>query len=196
MRGWITGFEEDFVAGWGRPVRIENEPELSLMGRYVRFQGNLDPGDNPAYVGGYDAMIINIWSQDNSSMSDPLFSGDPKTSILRFEVNVLEAWSAGPIIAMFDGAGTNESMWWADGTQPRGFWVPWLETGSYKGDGWETVSIPLSEMKFSGNGTDVGVSSTFGELGIGIHNRGMAAYGGTACSPVILIDNVRVVPGD
>ena len=199
-RGWITGFEDDenggtgFVAGWGRPKRIEEDPELSLMGKYAVFKGDLDPGDNPRFVGAYDDMIINIWSQENSGISNPMFSSDPKTSTLKFEINVIEAWSAAPMIFMFDAAGTNEDWCWADGTKPRAFWVPWLSNGSYTTDGWETVAVPLSEFKYNGDGVELPLSASYGQLGIGVHNRGMAAYGGTACSPVILIDNIRVVP--
>ena len=199
-RGWITGFEDDenggtgFVAGWGRPKRIEADPEYALMGKYVRFAGNLDPGDNPGWVGGYDDMIINIWSNDNSGISNPMFSSDPATSTLKFEVNVLQAWSAAPMMFYFDHADGYESGWWADGTQPRAFWVPWQFSGPFTTDGWITVAIPLSEFKYNGSGAEVPVSTSFGNLGIGVHNRGMADYGGTACSPVILIDNIRVVP--
>ena len=198
-RGWITGFEDNenggtgFVAGWGRPKRIEEDPVYALMGKYVRFEGELDPAGNPGWVGAYDDMIINIWSHDNSGIPDPMFSSDPLTSTLKFEINVLQAWSAAPMIFFFD-IGGDEAGWWADGTQPRAFWVPWLTSGSYVSEGWETVSIPLSEFIYNGSGAVVPASSQFGRLGIGVHNRGMDDYGGTACSPVILIDNIRVIP--
>ena len=206
MRGWITGFEpgEFDSGGWGRPTadQIQADPELALMGRYLRFEGNLAPtGSGQGNNQGYDqGMIANLWSSINSNLNDPLFTSDPINSILRFEAYVMTPWSALPMIFMFDEAGTDENWLWADGSnppRPRGFWVPWLETGSYVGAGWETVSIPLSEMKYSATGAEIAVSESFGQLGFAIHNRGTVMYDGTApCSPVILIDNIRVVPGN
>ena len=204
-RGWITGFEDSenggtgFVAGWGRPTRIENDPALSLMGKYVKLTAPLDPGSNPSFISGGNDMTINIWSRDNTSnpnsgIPNPMFPSDPKTSTLKFEVNVIQAWSSCPMIFAFDNANGNENYLWADGTQPRGFWVPWLLSGSYISDGWETVAIPLSEMIYNGSRVAVPAATEFGQLGISIHNRGYASYGGTACTPVILVDNIRVVP--
>jgi len=202
LRGLITGFEEGQFneGGWGRPTpaQLQEDPEFVLMGRYLRFEGTLTGGGD-GFDGnqGYNAgMIANLWSSSNSNLSDPLFSSDPLTSILKFEAYVVTPWSASPLIVMFDAAGTDESWCWADENGPRGFWVPWLATGSYVGAGWETVSIPLADCKYSGNGTDIGASKAFGQLGIAVHNRGMATYAGTACSPVILIDNIRVIPGE
>ncbi len=201
-RGLITGFEEGIEGGWGRPAvaQFQEDPKYAITGKYLVFQGNLDPSGNPAYVTGYDeGMIANIW-QGGYAKTDPLFDSDPAKSILRFEAYVVEPWSAGPMVFGFDAAGTNETFVWADGDNPhlpRGFWVPWLETGSYKGTGWETVSIPIADCKWGGDGVeDLGMPKSFGQLCITIHNRGAEMYGGTPCSPVILLDNIRVVPGE
>ena len=201
-RGLITGFEEGVAGGWDRPklTQFEEDPQYSISGKYLVFKGALDPGSDPRFVTGYDAgMIANIW-QGGLGKTDPLFASDPATSILRLEVYVVDTWSAGPMIFGFSAAGSNEEIVWADGDNPhlpRGFWVPWLETGSYKGTGWETVSIPIADCKWGGDGVeDLGISKAFGQLCIAIHNRGVELYGGTACNPTILIDNVRVVPGN
>ena len=198
-RGWITGFEEGFVGGWGRPdpSKIQDDPELALTGNYVRIEGTTI-GIDGAWVGG--SIIINIWGEDNGVPSGNLFPSDPATSTLKFEVNVLEPWSSGPMILSFFQQGENENYLWSDGTPdgggaPRGVWVPWLASGSYVSDGWETVSIPLSEFKYNGAGAEVPLSAHYGSLGIAIHNRGNDAWIGTAEStPVILMDNIRVIP--
>jgi hypothetical protein len=202
-RGWITGFEEEYVAGWGRPTHIENDPELSLMGNYVKLGGALS-GVNGWTSGGND-FTINIWGEDNGVPTGNLFPSDPATSVLKFEVNVLEPWNALPMIFCFYEQGGQEGYLWNDGTKdgggaPRGAWIPWMGQGSYITEGWETISIPLADFKYNGAGAVIPLSTAYGSLGISVHNRGAdGAEGrpdwiGTDCNPVILIDNIRVVP--
>lgn len=198
-RGWITGFEEGFVGGWGRPDEsmIQSDPDLAIDGNYVRIEG-ATVGVGGAWEGG--SIIINIWGEDNGVPTGNLFPSDPETSTLKFEVNVLEPWSAGPMIFSFFEQGRFEDYLWEDGTpdgggMPRGAWVPWKDSGSYTTDGWVTVSIPLSEFKYNGYGVEIPYSSHYGALGIAIHNRGNDDWIGTAeCTPVILLDNIRVIP--
>ncbi|GHT00414.1 hypothetical protein FACS189421_12470 [Bacteroidia bacterium] len=194
-RGFITGFEEGFVGGWGRPdaSKIQNDPALAVTGNYVRIDGTTITLDGDGWVGG--SIIINIWGEDNGVPTGNLFPSDPATSTLKFDVNVLQAWSAGPMIFCFEAQGQQENYLWADGTQPRGVWVPWLSSGSYVSDGWETVSIPLKDFKYNGAGEEIPLATSYGSLGIAIHNRGNKEWIGTAeCTPVILIDNIRVIP--
>jgi hypothetical protein len=195
-RGLLTGFEEGFVGGWGRPAtsRIQNEPALALTGNYCRLDGKeIAPG---AWVsGGEDNFTINFWGEDNGVPTGNLFSGDPATSTFKFDVNVLESWSALPMIFCFFGQGEAQNYLWADGTQPRAYWVPWKGSGSYVSDGWETISIPLADFKYNGSGAVVPLATSYGAFGLSIHNRGNDAYSGEAdCNPVILIDNIRVIP--
>lgn len=205
-RGLITSFEASenggtgYVPGWGRPDPSQIiEDEYSITGKYVRMAGSISPADDKdGWASGGNNFTINIWSCDNdqnpnSGIPNPMITGDLSTLILKCEVNVLETWSASPMIFAFAAATDNEGWLWADGTQPRAFWAPWTSTGSYVSDGWETVSIPLSTMKFNGSGEDVGLPTGLGQLGISVHNRGGSSYIGTPCSPVILIDNIRVV---
>ncbi|MDR1764120.1 MAG: glycan-binding surface protein [Dysgonamonadaceae bacterium] len=201
-RGWITGFEPGFVGGWGRPAesQFKSDPAYAIKGRYCELSGTV--GISGSWVGGIATLYANVWGEDNGVPAGNLFPSDPETSILKMEVNVLTPWSAGPMIFCFFAQGGYENWLWADGTaagggQPRGYWVPWLETGSYVSDGWITISVPLKDCKYNGFGTAIDISTAYGALGFGIHNRGNDAYVGTAeCSPVILVDNIRVVPGE
>ena len=198
-RGMFGSFEEGFVPGWGRPTHIENDPLLSINGNYVRLEGNIAAGE---WVSGGNDMTINIWGEDNGVPTGNLFPSDPATSTLKLEVNVLEPWNAVPMIFTFYAQGGQEGYLWNDGNsagggQPRGVWVPWLGSGSYTGDGWETISIPLSRMNLNGYGVEVPLSTAFGGFGLSIHNRGSAAWAGAAgneCRPRILVDNIRVIP--
>ncbi|MDR2806399.1 MAG: glycan-binding surface protein [Dysgonamonadaceae bacterium] len=200
-RGLLTGFEEGFVGGWGRPsaARIQNDPALALTGNYCRLDGKqIDPG--PWSSGGEDNYTINFWGEDNGVPTGNFFSSDPATSTLKFEVNVLEPWTALPMIICFFKQGGLQDYLWADGTsagggQPRAIWAPWKGSGSYVSDGWETVSIPLADFKYNGYGVEVPLTTAYGALGLSIHNRGSEYYAGeAACNPVILIDNIRVIP--
>jgi hypothetical protein len=197
-RGLITGFEDGFAGGWGRPTQIEEDPEYARWGKYVKLSGDLAAGD---WTAGGNSYTINIWGEDNGVPTGNLFTADPATAILKFEANVLEAWSALPMIFCFYAQGGQEGYLWNDGSAdgggaPRGVWAPWMETGAYTSGGWETVAIPLSSFKYNGAGAEVPLPTAFGALGISVHNRGNAAWSGADCSPVILVDNIRVVPGE
>ena len=78
---------------------------------------------------------------------------------------------------------------------PRGLWIPWKETGSYTTGGkWTTVAVNLSDFNKTHEGTpcDVALDAKhFTGLTFFVWHGGVA---GTDGSPVIAIDNIRVVP--
>lgn len=78
---------------------------------------------------------------------------------------------------------------------PRALFRPWTATGSYDtGDKWVTVTVPYSEFIYNSDGTvntfDI-KPETFTSLTIFVWSGGVT---GTACNPVIKIDNIRAVP--
>jgi len=89
--------------------------------------------------------------------------------------------------------GTNGYI--ADGVTPRGLWIPWKDSGSYKTDGWETVTIPLTQFKYAQDGKALAMASAgkYGGLTFFVYNGGVD---GKACTPDICIDNIRVVPSN
>ena len=193
-RGILFNFDDHpMVPGWGRPTLIETGPD-ALSGNYMKLRGEVKAGlwQSPS-----ENFQCNFWGEDNGVPAGNLFPGDPATSIFKFEVNVLEAWSALPMNIFFGPQGSLESSLWDDSV-PRAQWIPWKATGgSYKTDGWVTVSIPIADFKLSGSGADLKmIPSHYGSLNMYIYNRGRADAVGTDCNPVILIDNVRVVPGE
>lgn len=200
-RGMITTFDDDYpiVAGWGRPNagQIQNDPELALVGNYLRWDGEIT--DPTAWNGGYDApksWVLNYWGEENGTPSGNLFSSDPATSTLKFEVNVLQAWSAYPIGFLFYSQGDSENKIWDDG-YPRGLWRPWYSSNGtispYTTEGWITVSIPLKDFNLNTKGevATPDFPTAFGGLTIVAKAAG---HPGEACNPVILIDNIRVIP--
>ncbi len=107
-----------------------------------------------------------------------------------------EAWSANALQMIFtphSTSGTNGYI--ADGATPRGLWYPWRASGSYQTEGWVTVSFPLKDFKYDHTGKEIGAASpgNFGGLTFFVFHGGEE---GTACSPKICIDNIRVVPAE
>jgi len=78
---------------------------------------------------------------------------------------------------------------------PRGIYRPWETTGSYDtGDQWVTVTIPISTFKYGmdgGSATGSLSAKDFTSLTIFIVGGGIK---GTACQPIIKVDNIRAVP--
>ena len=79
---------------------------------------------------------------------------------------------------------------------PRAIYRPWESTGSYDTDDkWVTVTIPISDFRYGiDGGTATGPrlsASDFTSLTIFVVSGGIK---GTACQPIIKIDNIRAVP--
>jgi hypothetical protein len=81
-------------------------------------------------------------------------------------------------------------------TLPRALYRPWTATGSYDTDGkWVTVTLPLKSSFIYGYDGSVSSgtlsASDFTSLVIFIVGGGIS---GTECTPLIKIDNIRLVP--
>jgi len=115
--------------------------------------------------------------------------------VFKFEINILTPWSCKAMQIVFtswDTQGTNS--YYGDASYPRGLWMPWTATGSYQTDGWITVSIPMSNFKYAGDGKGLDKpngAGFYGGLSMFVWHGGIL---GTACSTEMWIDNIRVVP--
>jgi hypothetical protein len=197
---YITGFEPTenggtgFVGGWGRPdaSELQNDPALAISGTYVRKEYNVE--NTTSWSTNWN---VNIWgaADANSGIPDPMFSFDPAVSALKFDMNVLQAWSAVPLCFFFTPAGDAENCLWDQaGGHPRAFYAPWQAAGPYVTDGWETVTIPLVDFKYANNGEPIALTTAYSNLCITLHNFGAEAYaGGAPCTPIMLFDNIRIV---
>lgn len=194
-RGMILDWDNlDAAGGWRAGVIRNNDPVEPIAGNYVHFSGDI-PGDLSDW--NEDGFSFNLWGSANGRPEGDLFDIDPAKALLKFEVNVSQAWSANALQMIFtpwEMQGTNDFI--AKDPVPRGLWYPWLETGSYQTDGWVTVSFPLSDFKYDQTGKELenGLSKgDFGGLTFFVYHGGIA---GKACSPQISIDNIRVVPAE
>ncbi len=177
--------------GWRAGVY---ESEGGISDNYVKFTGDI-PGDLSDW--NEDAFSFNYWPTSTARTDDDdqiLWNGDLADAVLKFEVNVTSEWSGNALQMIFTGpdvAATNSFI--ANGS-PRGLWRPWETEGNYVTDGWITVSFNLTDFKYTHegeiSGTDFDKSFLSG-LTLFVYNGGIE---GTACSPTILIDNIRVVP--
>lgn len=182
--------------GWRSGVLSNSDPVAGITGNYVRFSGNMTA--DPSATWNEDAFSFNLWGSANGRPEGDLFDIDPSSALLKFEINVSSAWKSGALQMIFTPwatSGTNGYL--ADGSTPRGLWIPWKESGSYMTDGWETVSLPLKDFKYNHEGTALNLASTgnWGGLTFFLWHGGAQAQG-EDCSPTLCIDNIRVVPAE
>lgn len=155
---------------------------------------------------------------DGRRLCDILDFSDFSNMTLKFEINIdpAHAWTGCPMQIIFSdvtlvsngeagvediygnilGGCNNTYFNNADVSLPRYLWRPWAATGSYDTGGkWQTVSFPLSAFTMFWDGTAAGGTLTpesFANLELFF--AGGSASEGTPCSPVVKIDNIRVVP--
>ena len=182
--------------GWHAPT-IGTLPEVTpIDNNYLIFQGNLDNGT-------WDDSHFAFEYWPNGDNTTPYLNTltdfeDLSNLQFKFEVNVPDAWSACAMQIMLttnnevSGANQNNSFFQNE-TFPRALWIPWQSSGSYTTDGWTTVTIPLSEFRFGSSGTAINALSATDITGLTIFVYG-GGVTGTACTPTICIDNIRVVP--
>ena len=95
---------------------------------------------------------------------------------------------------VFNGEGTGGD--WAKGNWGRGMYRPWTETGKFDtGDKWITVTIPLTSLIYDRTGAVTNNTPSketdFASFTMFVMGGGIT---GTECSPIIKVDNIRVVP--
>ena len=193
-RGMILDWDNTNADGGWRAGKIKNSDPEGISGNYVYFTGSLD-GD-PTVDWAEDDFSFNLWGSANGRPEGDLFTSDPANSTLKFEVNVTQPWSSLALQMIFTPWSTRDTNGYiADGTTPRGLWRPWARSGSYVTDGWETVSVPLTEFKYdqAGGSLEMASKGNYGGLTFFVYNGGIP---GTACTPYICIDNIRVVPNE
>ena len=194
-RGMILDWDNlDASGGWRSGVLRNNDPVEGISGDYVYFSGEMQGEIGATW--NEDGFSFNLWGVSNGRPEGDLFDTPIEDAVMKFEINVPQAWSAGAMQMIFTPwglSGTNAYIY--DDTMPRGVWEPWTETGSYTTDGWVTVSIPLTDFKYTrfGDPLESAQKGNYGGLTFFVH-AGITP--GTTCNPQICIDNIRVVPAE
>lgn len=192
-RNIIMNFDDLTAAGGWRSGVIGNSNPEPVDGNYVRFSG--DMAGEAGATWNEDAFSFNMWPIANGRPDVPFYTGEIADAVIKFECNVVEPWTAGALQMIFTPysvTGTNNYI--GNASVPRGLWIPWKDSGSFKTEGWITVTVPLSEFKYGPEGEISGTAFTkemLRGLTFFVWNGGVA---GTDGSPHILIDNIRVVP--
>ena len=188
--------------GWrdGSKVKKE-EDENSIDGAYICFTGDMAGGVGTTWA--EDAFSFNYWPDASDKLTlrkefaDMIDEYGVNGLQLKFEVNVPSSnpWQAGGLQIIFNGNPAGDNAYFSDTNVPRGLWIPWRSTGSYDTNGkWVTVSLNLSDFNktHEGNRCDVGFDKTMLDgLTFFVWNGGVE---GKDCTPIIMIDNIRVVP--
>lgn len=185
--GWQdVPFRFDFWCGsWDSPQNITDAPGKALFNQAdfskwesmaLKFEMNI-PSSN-AWASG--AMQIAFQPIEQVTVSGNPVSG--YTTV------------GGANQDIFNGEGDPDTKWGA-GDWGRAFYRPWVAAGEYHTDGkWTTVTVPLSDLTLDKDGKPANIAPTkatdFASLTMFLLGGGT----GKECSPLLRIDNIRVVP--
>lgn len=140
-RNMITDFTTPFN-GWGKHKTKEEDGNT-----FVHFSGNTS-------VGGWneDATILYNFTSENVEYELP--EGGLNDLYLKFECRVNNKWDK---VALYirpylksEGGTTND----CGDNKPAYCWEPWKANGSYEESGWRTISIPMSNFKYTASAKD------------------------------------------
>ncbi len=184
-RNILLDFDAWLHETWTAPIAYagENPTPAPCSGNYAYFQH-----DNNGAWNWTNELTMQYWAPRGRG-NEPLANGSIHDLVFRFEANSTE-WTAvrmeiflGPFAEDHGRDRPNVAI---------ARWAPW-EDGPYLTDGWETVSIPLTEFKYNTGNDDA--DRSIQNLS-SLTNITMMIFGpadGTA--PVhVAIDNIRIVP--
>lgn len=182
----------------------------AICGNYIVFTKEFDGTPTGAWA--EDECSFDYWAGEVGSDAPPVYAFDGVANLLatnplsnlalKFEVLIPSSnpWTCVGMQLMFSSekyvsASNANNNYFSDETFPRYVWEPWVATGSYDtADKWVTVSFPLSSFNKKADGSPC--STTFNESFL--HGLSFFVWNGsqegTAGTPVIAIDNIRIAP--
>lgn len=168
----------------------------SLKGKYMMLKGQLDDNQGSEdYAGG--GFVSELWSDANGRPQKNFFTGSPDDYLFKFEANV-KVWTGAYLNICFGPWASSVSpyqnqLYWSNGNA-RGIWKPWegTSTGSFKTDGWITVTIPMADIKYNKDFAPMAFDpSKAGSLTFWM--KGPSSTKGAKSDIEIYFDNVRIV---
>ena len=170
---------------WTAP--IVNSPLPSCSGNYAFFKNNADGAWMWA-----NELTMQYWAPRGRG-NVPVATGNVTDLVLKFEANVPIEWKD-VRMEIFFGPFAEDHGRDAPGTV-FARWKPW-KNGPFKTDGWVTISIPLTEFKYSKDDADDNENGTTSISNLNsLTNITMMLFGpANGTNPVqIAVDNVRIV---
>ncbi len=179
---FIDGENAEVWNGWGLSAIKNVDP---LDGNYVALEGATGAWAWP----GNNIQLFYV----NPTAAPLVSEGDVADYALRFECRSYE-WHDTPMLLWFDNGNPAHGV---DSDYAQYHWRPFLTAAdtNYVTDGWETVTMPLSEFIYSKDETDS--SRSIGSLSE-LVNFNIMFFGATSTDTTdfdlnINIDNVRLV---
>jgi len=189
-RNILLDFDTKVHETWtARIAHVTDNPSpVPVAGDYAYFQN-----DNFGAWQWVNEMTMQYWAPRGRGKI-PVATGNINDLVFKFEANVPIEWKE-VRMEIFLAPYAEDHGRDVSGTAIAR-WRPW-KNGPYKTDGWETISIPLTEFKY---GKDDPADDEMGSRKIenlsSLTNVTMMLFGpADGTNPVfVAIDNVRIVP--
>ena len=185
-RNIILDYDGKNHESWTAPIGSSDPAGCS--GGYAYFKSASDGAWQWA-----NELTMQYWAPRGRG-NVPVATGSVNDLVLKFEVNVPVEWKDVRMEIFFGPYAEDHGR--DVSTTAIARWTPW-KTGPYKTDGWETVTIPLTEFKYYKDDPDDNETGTRSIDNLSsLTNVVMMLFGpATGPNPVqICFDNVRVVP--
>ncbi len=180
---FITDFEQTSWNAWGLSSFAT---EGGVTGTYMAMEG---------VVGSWSWPANPLQFYYNNATRQPIVSeGEISELALRFEA-YSHAWPDMPLLIWFSNQQYSHNV---DGNDAQAHWKPYLTNGvksDYVTDGWITVTIPLTDFKYSKDESDESRSITSLNELVDLHAMffGSADNANAGKAIKVWIDNMRIV---